>query len=235
MEKLDISTKALAKIAKGTKRKRKYVNELEVAQELNSIYLRCNSLAKLAEIVKLSPEMVRQIKSLVTLQDEVKSLYRKGSLKGYDIGYRISKLKKNDQAVLANHVLSNKLSSDDVRSIVKHRSGNPKLSIQRVINEVIRSKDRKVYVAYLGIEEETFEKLLKNIKKGDQERILKRIFKNTIDERFLASFELNGRVAIIKVHKQGLQHLRNSAKRLGVPLAKLADALVREYLEVVND
>ncbi len=46
----------------------------------------------------------------------------------------------------------------------------------------------------------------------------------------MVSFELNGRVVIVKVLREGLQEMRNKAKKLKVPLAKLADALVKEHL-----
>jgi hypothetical protein len=42
---------------------------------------------------------------------------------------------------------------------------------------------------------------------------------------------LNGRVVILKVTEEGLQEIKNKAKKVKVPLANLADVLVEEYLE----
>jgi predicted HTH domain antitoxin len=51
---------SLAKILKGTKRKKKDINLLEVSKELKNLYESYNSLDRVAKVVKLSPEMVRE-------------------------------------------------------------------------------------------------------------------------------------------------------------------------------
>jgi len=228
MKKKSISRKTLAKIGKGTKRKRRETNDLEIAEEMNSLYMKHNSFTKVASLVKLSPEMVRQIRSLSTLENKVKQLYRKGVLKGYDIGYRLSKLCGKDQNTLARCVADNKISSDDVRAIVKYKIDHPKMPIKKVVDKVIQSKDRKIYVAYLAIEKDTFEKLLKRTKNKDKEKVLKSIIHRVVPS---AHLELNGRVVILKVTKEGLPQIKTAAKKSKIPLPKLADALVREYLD----
>lgn len=230
MEK-NVSLKTLAKIGKGTKRKKKDINELEVAKEIAFLYEMYNSLDKVAKLVKLSPEMVRQIKSLITLEDEVKKLYMDGVLKGYDIGYRISKLQGKDQIMLTKYIIDENLSSKDVRAIVKYKIANPKISIEEVVTKVIQSKDKKIYVSYLGIEEDTFNRLLRKIKNRDAIKTLKSIFTEVVSREFITSFELNGRVVILKVVKEGLNEIRSKAKELKIPLAKLADTLAKEYLQ----
>lgn len=230
MEENNVALETLAKIGKGTKRKKREVNDLEIAEEINSLYRKYNSLAKVAELLRLSPEMVRQIKSLTTLEDEVKKFFLKGELKGYDIGYRISKLRGKDQIILAKHIVNKHLPSDDVRVIVKYKIDNPHISTEEVINRVLQSKDKKIYVAYLGIEKNTFERLLENNRKKDKEKVVRSIFNNIIPAEFITSFELNGRVVILKVLNDGLKKMRNKAKELRVPLAKLAEALVNKYL-----
>jgi DNA-binding Lrp family transcriptional regulator len=234
MRKIDLNLKILAKISKGTKRNKREINDLEIAEEINSIYKIYNSLSKVAQLLKLSPEMVRQIKSLTTLENTVKNLYSDGILKGYDIGYRISKLRGKDQVILAKHIIDKNFSSDDVRAIVKYKIDNPEMPIEEVINKVIQSKDRQIYVAYLGIEKNTFEMLLNKGKNRDAIKTVKSIFKKVIPSKFITSFELNGRVVILKVTKEGLQEMRRKTKELKVPLAKLADALVKVHLKGVN-
>jgi len=227
----NVALETLAKIGKGTKRKKREINDLEVAEEINALYQKYKSLTRVAELIRLSSEMVRQIKSLTTLDSEVKKLFLTGALKGYDIGYRISKLQREEQILLARHIISKHLTSDDVRVIVKYKIDNPHIFIGKVINRVLQSKDKKIYVAYLGIEKNTFEKLLEKNKKKDKERIVRSIFNSIIPNEFITSFELNGRVVILKVLSDGLKKMRNKAKELGVPLAKLAEVLVNKYLE----
>lgn len=230
MGEIELNLKILAKIGKGTKRKKREINDLEIAEEINSLYKKYNSLDKVASLLKLSPEMVRQIKSLTTLENEVKKLYSSGALKGYDIGYRISKLQGKDQVILAKYIVDKNLFSDDVRAIVKYKIDNPEIPIEEVINKVIQSKDQQIYIAYLGIEKNIFEKFLSKIKNRDATRAVRSIFKRVVPSEFITTFELNGRVVIIKVTREGLREMRRKTKELKVPLAKLADALVKEYL-----
>lgn len=217
---------SLAKISKGTKRKKRDINLLELSEEIKSLYETHKSLGKVAELVKLSPEMVREFLKITELEEKVKELIKLGLIKSVDIGYRVSKLLGKDQILFAKHIVEKNLSSDDVRAIVRYKIDNPKMAIEKAINKVIQSKDRKVYVAYLGIEEDTYEKLSEK----NRADIVRSISSKVIPEEFMVSFELNGRVVIVKVLREGLQEMRNKAKKLKVPLAKLADALVKEHL-----
>ncbi len=223
--------KALAKIGKGTKRKKRDINLLEVAAEMKSLYNTHKSLDEVANIVKLSPEMVRQFLKITELEENVKELIKNGLIEGVDICYRISKLVEKDQIVLAKYIADKNLSSGDVRAIVRYKLDNPKMSIDKVISRVVQSKDKRIYVAYLGIEEDTFKKFLESIENRERSKIIRSIFNGVIPHEFVASFELNGRVVILKVLREGLQEIRNKAKTLKVPLRRLADALVKEYLE----
>jgi len=231
MKNIGLNLEALAKISKGTKRKKKDINEIEVAEEIDKLYREYGSLNKVASYVKLSPEMVRQIKSLNTLENGVKQLYISGVLKGYDIGYRISKLQEKDQIILAKYITDKNLISEDVRAIAKYKIDNPRTPIGKVISKVIQSKDKKIYVVYLGIEKDTFEKLSGRIKNKDIEKTIKSIFNSVVHYKFITYFELNGRVVLLKLLREGLREIRNKAKELKVPLRKLGEALTKEYSE----
>lgn len=225
---------SLAKILKGTKRKKRDINLLEVSKELGNLHKNYNSLRRVAEVVKLSPEMVRQFLKINELEKEVKELIKLNKINSIDTGYRLSKIKGNDQILLAKEIVSKNLSSDDVRGIVKFKIDNPGIPIERVIHKVLDSKDKKIYVAYLQIEEKTFEKFSEKVKEKNKEKMIKSIFDNFIDPGHIFSFDLNGRVVILKISRQGSREIRNNAKKLKVPLAKLADVLVNEYLESTN-
>lgn len=225
--------KSLAKIGKGTRRKKRDINLLEVAEGIRTLYDTKKSLDKVADIVKLSPEMVREFLKVTELDEKVKKLIRNNLIKGVDIAYRISKLSKKNQILLAKQVVDKNLSSDDVRAIIKYNIDNPRMSIERATNRVIRSKTKKVYVAYLGIEKDTFEKLAE--RKKNAAKIIRSLFNAFLCHEFIISFELNGRVVITKVSKEGLQEMRAKARELKVPLAKLADALLKEHLRGIEE
>jgi hypothetical protein len=223
--------KSLAKISSGTKRKKREINILEVAEEMNRLYTKYNSLDKLSKLVKLSPEMVREFLKINDLDKSVKDLIKNDSITSIDIGYRISKLEKRDQTKLAKHIITKKLSSDDVRAIVKFKIDNPGIPIEKAIERVIKSKDKNIYIAYLGITDSTFKQLCEKHKSENLAVIIRRIFDKFIPRQSVVSFELNGRVIVIKVSKEGLQKMREKAKLLNVPLAKLADSSIKEYME----
>ncbi|MEW6586182.1 MAG: hypothetical protein AB1442_11305, partial [Nitrospirota bacterium] len=101
--------KLIAEIIAGTKRKKRRINVLKVADNLRALHEQHKSLVKVANIVDLSPEMVRQFIKLNSLPNEVKKLFKDGHLSGVDIGYRISKLERKDQIAIAQRLTVSKL------------------------------------------------------------------------------------------------------------------------------
>lgn len=221
----------LAIIAAGTKRKKRAVNILKVAKALKDLYNLYDSSDAVSKAVKLSPEMIREFLELRELTGEVKTLIRKGLINSVDIGYRISKLPSKDQVILAKNTLKKKLSSNDVRAIVKHKIDNPKISINKVVKDVLESKVKKIFVAYLGIDKNTFERLEKEYKTKNKTNLIKALFYKVINKQNIVFFSLNGRVVVIKVLREGLEEMGSKAKNLKISLNKLANALVKEYLE----
>jgi len=225
--------KLLAIIAAGTKRtpKKRTVNMLKVAKALKDLHDLHSSYVAVSKIVKLSPEMIRQFVKLLSLTDKVKTLIKKGLINSVDIGYRISKLSENNQIVLAENVLGKRLSSEDVRNIVKYKIDNPSISINKAIKNVMDSKIRKVFVAYLGIDKNTNDRLDHECCKKNKTVLIKTLFKKLVGKENLIFFGINGRVVLIKVSKEGLMRMKDKAKRSKISLPKLANVLVREYLE----
>jgi hypothetical protein len=225
--------KLLAIIAAGTKRpsKKRAVNILKVAEALRDLHDLHRSWCEVSKIVKLSPEMIREFIKLLSLTDEVKALVRRGLINSVDIGYRVSKLSAKEQIVLAKNVLGKRLSSGDVRNIVKYRIDNSSISITKAIKNVVDSKVTKIFVAYLGIDKNTNERLEQKYRNKDKAALIKSLFEKLVGKENIALFSLNGRVALIKVSQEGLDRMKGKAKQTKISLSKLADTLVREYLK----
>jgi hypothetical protein len=223
----------LAIIAAGTKRtaKSRRVNILEVAKALRDLLGLRGSRDDVSNAVKLSPEMVRQFVKLLSLTDKVKTLINAGLINSVDIGYRISKLSEKDQIVLAEEVLRKKLTSEDVRDIVKYRIDNPSLSITRAIKTVVDSKVRKVFVAYLGVNKKTYERIHQECRKWNLPVLIESLFEKVVGKRNIVFFRINGTVILIKVSEEGLMRMKSKAKRSKTSLPNLANVLVVEYLE----
>ncbi len=223
--------KLLAVIAAGTKRKKRTVSILKVAEALKELHHLHGSLNSVSKIVKLSSEMIREFLRLLTLTSGVKALIKKGLINSVDVGYRVSKLSEDDQDVLAKSILSRRLSSGDVRNIVKYKIDNSAFPIAKAIIYVMDSKVTKIFVAYLGIDKNTIERLEQECRNRDKTTLIKSLFEKLLGEDNITFFNLNGRVVLIKVSQEGLDRLKGKAKRSKISLSKLADLLVKEYLE----
>lgn len=227
--------KLIAIVIVGTLRnwRERRVNILEVAEALRSLYKLYGSLKRVSATVKLSQEMVRQFLKLLDLTDEVKHLIKQGHINSVDIGYRISKLKKTHQTALARAVVGKNLCSKDVRSVVRYKLDNPKMPINQIVKRVLESKDKKHFVAYLAIEQNTFRKLKRELKAKDSAEVgqlIPRLFGKVASRENIVHLTLNGRVILIKVTRNGLRQLRDKAKELSTPLSGLGESLVREFV-----
>lgn len=225
--------KLLAIIAAGTKRpaKKRRVSILEVAKALEDLHHLHTSYGAVSKIVKLSPEMIRQFIKLLSLTEKVKMLIKEGLINSVDIGYRISKISKKDQIVLAENVIGRRLSSEDVRNIVKYKIDNTSISITKGIRDVRDSKVRKIFVAYLGIEKNANDSIDRKYRKKDKSVLIKSLFEKLVGKENIAFFGLSGRVVLIKVSQEGLSRMKRKARRSKISLSKLANVLVTEYLE----
>ena len=223
----------MAIIAAGTKRtpKKRAVSILKVAKALEDLHDFHGSHDAVSKIVKLSPEMIRQFVKLLSLTDKVKKLIKKGLINSVDIGYRISKLREKDQIVLAENVVGKRLSSEDVRNIVKYKIDHSSISITKAIENVVDSKVRKIFVAYLGIDKNTNDRMDQEYRKKDKSVLIKSLFEKLVGKKNIVFFGLNGRVVLIKVSQEGLMRMKSKAKRSKNSLPKLANVLLKEYLE----
>lgn len=225
--------KLLAIVAAGTKRpaEKRRVSILKVAKALKDLHDLHRSYSAVSKIVKLSPEMIRQFIKLLSLTEKVKMLIKKGLINSVDIGYRISKLSKKDQIVLAENVIGKRLGSEDVRNIVKYKIDNPSISMTKAIKKVKDSKVRKIFVAYLGIDKNTNDRLDQKYRKKDKSVLIESLFEKLVGKENILFFGLNGRVVLIKVSQEGLRRMKRKAKRSKITLPKLANVIVRKYLE----
>ena len=222
--------RSLAKIGKGTRRKYRDISLLDVSEEIEALHRSLQSIPRVAEVARLSPEMVREFILVNKLDPRVKLFIKNRLINSVDIAYRLSKLEKYEQFMLAKWAIKNNAASKDIRNIVIFRINNPQISLIEAINRVVQSKDRELFVAYLGIDREVFDELT-NLprRRKSEEAIIRSIFLRIVTRPFLADLDLNGRVVIIKVTKEGLAELRGKAKVLHVTLKRLANEVVDDY------
>jgi hypothetical protein len=224
--------KALAIISKGTRRQKRGISLLSIGREIQSLYSIHKSLPKVASIVKISPEMVREFLKVVTLEKEVQQLVETGKIESVDMCYRLSKLKGKEQVSLAEAIVGQGLQSKDVRAIIRYKLDHPEMEMDAVIDRVIQSKNREVYVAYFVLEDDVMKKVNKTARNAQARlELVKAIFDEVIPKKLIIFLGLSKKVVTVKAEKEAVPMLRKEAKRLKVPLPKLANALVRNYLK----
>lgn len=227
----EIRSRILTEIIAGTKKKKRPVKTLKVAENLKLLYDQTKSLEKVSRLkgINLSPEMIRQFIKLLSLADEVKKLYAEGLLNGVDVGYRLSKMRAQDQIILAKHITKRNLNSDDVRNIVRYKLDNPTIDINKAVDRVLRSKDIKIYVAYFELNDALINQLKHKWDIQQLSAAFKSILEKTMGKGNLLYFSFKKNVITIKVSYAGLVKLRQKAKELRVPLKKLAIDLIRSF------
>jgi len=197
---------ALVAIIASTKRKKRKLNPLEVAEKIQTAWDSLDSLSKVAERTDMSPEMLRQIHSVRNCSEGVKELVRERKLESYDILHRISKLPASNQLKVAKAVIAGELTSEDVRAIVSfYRDLAARISIGRVIERIKSSRNIKQYVVYFKLESE-------NIKFG----VLRSRFEKIFGKGNIVSLKEVNKVGELVLNAKGKNCLQEEAKRRGV-------------------
>lgn len=140
---------ALAALIASTKRKKRKLTPLQMAEKIGIASRGLGGLPKVAEAVGLSYEMVRQIYSVVKCSEAVKRLVRGAKLTSLDALHRLGKLPERDQIAVARALTSGRISTDDVRAVVSLRRELPRLSISKVLSRIGASRNIRQYLAYI--------------------------------------------------------------------------------------
>lgn len=157
----DAVENAVARLIASTRRKRRQLKLLEIANDLEIALSAYKSLSKVADVIDISSEMLRQFSRVNKLCLPVKQLIADGIIQSVDIADRLSRLPVADQLPVARAVAQGSLTSDDVRAIVSLRKALPKEEIGKVVDRVKKSRSIKQYVVEFLIPAHKKEKEIK--------------------------------------------------------------------------
>lgn len=207
---------ALVAIIASTKRKKRKLNPLEVAEKIQTAWDGLGSLSKVADRIKMSAEMLRQIHSVRNCSEQVKELVRQRKIESYDILHRISKLPVPNQITVAMAVIARELNSEDVRAIVSfYRDSSTGISIGKAIERIKSSRNIKQYVVY-------FELKSKNIKLG----ILRSRFEKIFGRGNIVSLREDDGIGELVLNVEGRKLLEESAKSKRMSKRKFIQGIV---------
>lgn len=138
---------ALAGLIASTRRGKRKLTLVEVAEKMHVAIALLGSLRAVADRIGLSEEMVRQFTRVEKLSPSVKQLAASGRLTSVDLADRLSRFPPEDQLQIARAVLSGDLTPADVRALLGVRKSSPRAQIRDLMDRIKSTRNIREYVA----------------------------------------------------------------------------------------
>jgi len=227
--------RALAILASNLKRKKRNVDILTIAESANYLKGLYKSWREVARRADVSYEMIREFVAALKLPERAKQLVRARKIDRVEVVEELSKIKGDERQIEAAEVFSvERLTTEDIRSIVQYANANPDLAIERCVKRVLESKPiiERRYVAVMELQDHTLETLREKAKglSVTPEDLVRSIIEGQLRLRDIISYDMRGRVIAITVREEGLKVLREEARKLKLSLGELAETIIQDWL-----
>jgi len=157
MKSLDEDT-ALSIVFSNTKRKKRAVDLITIAESCDYLAQLYGSQKAVAEKVGLSSEMIREFRKLLTLPAEVRDLISSRQIDRLDVAYRISMLEEPTKQIDAARAIADLPSSKDVRDILRlAESGD--LPLEESKKMILESKPKGLHIFVVDFDDRTYDAL----------------------------------------------------------------------------
>ena len=153
-------TKALGIMFSSTKRKNRINDLITIAQSCEYLINLYGSRKKVADILGISTEMIRQFVLPLKLPKLVQDLISDRKIDSIDVIMHLNSLKNPNQQIKAAQMITD-VSSKDVRDIIKLVK-KYNIDIDESINTIIQLKTRSMHIVMLDIEDDSYN-ILKEI------------------------------------------------------------------------
>jgi hypothetical protein len=229
-------TQELAKTLVNVKTKKRLEPAHITGERLKRLHEFYRSWDIVGEKLDLNREMIREFtETTAKLPPTVKKLFEDNSMFKVDIAYRITELEKDeDKTGLARAVVSNSLSSADVRDIVAYKTANSGVSIPEAISRVLESKKRTVthHIVIMELSETALQSLRREAERRGQtlDNIALTIIGKKWNKAGILSFGISGSDIVIKLTEDGFKTLQQEARASHLQIKDLAENLVRSAL-----
>jgi len=205
---------ALAVLIASTRRVRRKLSLLQIAEWLEVARRELGGLQAVAERIGLSEEMLRQFGSVRNLSPGVKKLVAQRRIDSVDVAHRLTKLAVGEQLPVARALVRGQLNSDDVRAIVSLRRSAPTLSLQRIIQRVKDSENIREYLAYFAVPPDARDKGLLRARLGA-----------VVGDRNIRSLTIRGALGTVALSAEGRGRLAQAAKDSGLTKRALVNQI----------
>ena len=205
---------ALAVLISSTKTKKRPISLVDISKWLDVAVNNLGGYKEVADRLGLSTKMLRQFAFVTRLHPEVQYLFKRRALDSIDAVAHLLLLSDTDQVVVANILAEKKIDTKDLRAIAQARKSNSKVPIDKIIDEIIKSKTKKHYVAEFIIRD------------GDTHTKLINKFKKYISTSEIIRLEIEGSVGRLVLKKNGKQELHRIAKNLKVRFQRVIPVIL---------
>jgi len=209
--------KALALIISCTRRVKRPLDLVTLAETILYVKSRMGSLEVVGESVRLSVQQLKDFLAVNELYAEVKALVKKRAIDSVDIVKTISTLPNEKQKALANHLVKGRITSRDIRIIVSFSKKFPYRSIAKIVKDYEKTRDTRVYVAEFRLPAH-FTNLVG----------LRRRFETIVGKSEIKKLQLNEQVVVLEITALGHKKLREAVRRQRTTLRKFVTSMVEK-------
>jgi hypothetical protein len=207
--------KAIARVILSTKRKSRRYNLVEIATDIQNLKTSLGSLNEVANVIGISSGMLNQFLSVFKLPKNVLKLVEERKIDSVAIVHYLSKYSNEDITQLVDLIVSNNLSSQDLRVLLPYRKQFPQERVVDLVDKLHQSKNIKVSVIRIS-ENDT-------CKSFDD---LNELFATQVGVENIIAIEMNKKNIDIKISKKGEKILRETAKKNRLTLQEFIFKLI---------
>lgn len=183
----------------------------EIASAIRTAEAGYGKLKDVAERVGISLEMLKRFLSVERLHPKVKPLVSSRRIDSLNSVLYMAVLPTDDQPVVAEALLSGKLSGTDARAVAPLRGRSPRADIRKLIERVAGSRDRTVYA------------IVFTLGNDDLQRNVTNALREVCGDGLVAVRRSEGHQYKAVLSRPGLKNLRSAAQK-----GKLS---LREYMK----
>jgi len=217
----------------GTHKRNRPLTPLEAAKEIRSFLEKGGR----PEQLPVSGDTIKEFLSLLKLSSSVQKMLGWGGVEKGEIGMYsgswISRLKRaEDQEVLAKAVLERKLTSTEVRRIVRYKNRLREKPIEECIEAVVATRPIERHLFITQLNGESLRKLEReaDARGVSAASLLREILSKELPSNSLISLALKGDFVMLFLEEEGNEALLRRVKELRVPLKEVVDAIVSKRL-----
>lgn len=152
-------TEALATVFANTRKKKRNIDLLTLAENLEFLKNIYKDTGKVAKKVGLTKEMVRELLLPLYLPDEIKTLVRSRKIDRIGDIVEISKIKDNESKLKFALSLAG-FTSDDVRDL-KRMVKYTNIDLNKAVKTLTDLKDQNLHIIVIDVKDSTYKKLKK--------------------------------------------------------------------------